>query len=305
LDSKTLKSINGLIQGGDKKHSLLSDIVSSQLDADRLDYLLRDSHFCGVSYGEYDFRWLLHCLTIVEYDGKERLGITRKGIGAVEHYLMARRLMVRNVYQHEKKHGAEFLLSMFLQYLAKAVLKEGLFDTLKENSIVVFFNQVFCFNEAMKKTKNKETLKNDFLNDNFDLYKSLCDYDIYSLIRFIAHQDIKHPVVEIAKRLQMRKNPKVMTVSSEDVENTKIKIEKIKQKNKAIQDWQLCLLTLPHLSYEISNDPILVADHGSKTTFLHNDSLIVKSISDKTENVYAICIDAEICNTKILNELLT
>src|SRR4029079_18727362 len=44
---------------------LLADIVSSQLDADRLDYLLRDSHFCGVTYGEFDLRWMLHSMHIV------------------------------------------------------------------------------------------------------------------------------------------------------------------------------------------------------------------------------------------------
>ena len=80
---------------------VLADIVSSQLDADRLDYLLRDSHFCGVQYGEFDFRWMLHCMTIVTYQGGERLGITHKGIGVVEHYLMARRfLRVINIACH-------------------------------------------------------------------------------------------------------------------------------------------------------------------------------------------------------------
>ncbi len=82
---------------------VLADIVSSQLDADRFDYLLRDSHFCGVRYGEYDFRWMLHCMTIVEYNDRERLGVTHKGIGVVEHYLMARRLMTRNIYHSQKK----------------------------------------------------------------------------------------------------------------------------------------------------------------------------------------------------------
>ena len=92
--------------------SVLADIVSSQLDADRLDYLLRDSHFCGVRYGEFDFRWMLHCMAIVESKEGERLGITHKGIGVVEHYLMARRLMTRNIYHSQKKlalrifHGA-------------------------------------------------------------------------------------------------------------------------------------------------------------------------------------------------------
>ena len=86
---------------------LLTDIVSSQLDADRFDYLLRDSHFCGVRYGQFDLRWMLHCLTIVPTEQGPRLGVTYKGVGVVEHYLAARRLMIRNIYHHYKKFAIE------------------------------------------------------------------------------------------------------------------------------------------------------------------------------------------------------
>src|SRR5476649_2227897 len=101
------------------KRRVLADIVSSQMDADRLDYLLRDSHFCGVSYGQFDFRWLLHCMAIVNAKQGERLGITHKGIGVVEHYLMARRLMIRNIYFLQKKLALEYLLIQLLILIAE------------------------------------------------------------------------------------------------------------------------------------------------------------------------------------------
>ena len=104
LSPEKFNEIANMIMHQPIKRRVLADIVSSQLDADRLDYLLRDSHFCGVKYGEFDFRWMLHCMTIVNGASGERLGITHKGIGAVEHYLMARRLMTRNIY-HSQKTG--------------------------------------------------------------------------------------------------------------------------------------------------------------------------------------------------------
>ena len=64
------------------KRSFYSDILSSQLDADRLDYLLRDNLMTGSRYGDYDLNWLLHALTVDRRTN--RLAITWKGISAVE-----------------------------------------------------------------------------------------------------------------------------------------------------------------------------------------------------------------------------
>ena len=97
----------------DKQWKLLRSIVSSQLDVDRFDYLLRDSHFCGVKYRVYDLHWLIDCLCRKE----EVLCIDEKGINSVEHYIMARRLMNKNVYFHRVKCAAEYLLRVIFQII--------------------------------------------------------------------------------------------------------------------------------------------------------------------------------------------
>ena len=87
----------------EKQIFLEADIISSQLDADRLDYLLRDSYFCGVKYGQYDINWLIRCVQkITQSKNVIRLGINKKGVAAIEHFLMARRLMTKNIYHHLK-----------------------------------------------------------------------------------------------------------------------------------------------------------------------------------------------------------
>ncbi|MBF0282969.1 MAG: hypothetical protein HQL51_00720, partial [Magnetococcales bacterium] len=95
--------------------SLGHQIISSQLDADRLDYLLRDAHFTGVAYGRYDLEWLLHSLQVrwVGVGGREapRLCVeTGKGPAALENYLHARDHMYRQVYDHKTVRGFEALL---------------------------------------------------------------------------------------------------------------------------------------------------------------------------------------------------
>ena len=146
----------------EKHRKLLADIVSSQLDADRLDYLLRDSHFCGVAYGEYDFKWMLNCLTAVDTKDGQRLGITYRGVGVVEHYLMARRLMMRNIYHHQKKYAGEKYLRRLLKLLASRLHQEPNFQNLADTTLGKFLAAVEPFNLGQVK-------KEDFIRQNFDL----------------------------------------------------------------------------------------------------------------------------------------
>src|SRR5205814_8212405 len=95
------------------KRTFFCDILSSQLDADRLDYLLRDNLHTGSRYGGYDLRWLMHSLTIAER--QDRLAVTWKGVSAVEAYLQARYHMYRNVYFHKVVRSAEGMLRLALQ----------------------------------------------------------------------------------------------------------------------------------------------------------------------------------------------
>jgi len=103
------------------KRTFLSDVISSQLDADRLDYLLRDNLMTGSQYGNYDLTWLIHALVVDE--DSSRLAVDRKGISAVEAYLQARYHMYRNVYFHKVVRSAEGMVRLALQ--RARILAEG------------------------------------------------------------------------------------------------------------------------------------------------------------------------------------
>lgn len=79
---------------------LVSQLVSSQLDCDRLDYLLRDSYFTGASYGQLDLDRILMAL---DYDPPtQQLVVAQKGQAAIEHYLVVRYFMYAQIYNHPK-----------------------------------------------------------------------------------------------------------------------------------------------------------------------------------------------------------
>ncbi len=101
-----------LLQGKPTR-SFYCDVICSQLDADRFDYLLRDNLMTGSRYGDYDLRWLLHALT-VDASGA-RLAVTLKGVSAVEAYLQSRYHMYRNVYFHKVVRSAEGMVQLALQ----------------------------------------------------------------------------------------------------------------------------------------------------------------------------------------------
>jgi HD superfamily phosphohydrolase len=94
-----------LIRGSDS--SPLQGLVSGSLDLDKIEYLKRDAFMCGVPYGEIDVDRLLHALTLLEDDsGRTRLGITDKGLAALESLLFAKYQMYRNVYWHHAVRSA-------------------------------------------------------------------------------------------------------------------------------------------------------------------------------------------------------
>ncbi|MCG9889845.1 MAG: HD domain-containing protein [Thermosynechococcaceae cyanobacterium MS004] len=91
---------------------LISQLITSQLDCDRLDYLMRDSYFTGASYGKLDLDRIVLAL---DYDPvTQQLVVARKGLAAIEHYLVVRYFMYAQVYNHPKNIAASWILERIL-----------------------------------------------------------------------------------------------------------------------------------------------------------------------------------------------
>ncbi|HEV8587308.1 MAG TPA: HD domain-containing protein [Pyrinomonadaceae bacterium] len=117
---KTLSTFSGdlphrvaSIIAGDFQPAALAQLVSSQLDVDRMDYLLRDSLMTGAKYGLYDLEWIINALQIDEEN--DRVYVAARGVYAVEEYLQARYYMFRQVYFHRTLRSAEAVLRSALR----------------------------------------------------------------------------------------------------------------------------------------------------------------------------------------------
>jgi hypothetical protein len=99
-------------------------LVSSQLDVDRLDYLLRDGHYSGAGYATYDLDWIIHAVQIASvrtgHDDPSDLVVDyRRGMYAVEQYLFARSYMYAQVYHHKTVRAAEWMFIKTLERFAQ------------------------------------------------------------------------------------------------------------------------------------------------------------------------------------------
>jgi HD superfamily phosphohydrolase len=113
--------VAGVIEGTFQP-AALAQLVSSQLDVDRMDYLLRDSLMTGAKYGIYDLEWVINALQIDEEN--DRIIVAARGLYAVEEYLQARYYMFRQVYFHRTLRSAEAVLRSALRR-ALTLLEEG------------------------------------------------------------------------------------------------------------------------------------------------------------------------------------
>ncbi|MFH1013897.1 MAG: HD domain-containing protein [Thermoplasmatota archaeon] len=105
--------ITQIIGGAVKKKPYLGQLLSSVIDVDQLDYLLRDSYYTGVAYGMIDSQRFFQTIGIHD----NHLAIHRKGVAAVESVLMARALMYSSVYFHKTVRIAEIMLSKAIELI--------------------------------------------------------------------------------------------------------------------------------------------------------------------------------------------
>lgn len=94
---------------------VVKDIVSGPLDADKQDYLLRDSHFCGVKYGVFDLYRLIDTLTTIQKEANRFLGATEDGIYAIEQFVLAKYHMNAQVYRHKVRLATDAMIVRALE----------------------------------------------------------------------------------------------------------------------------------------------------------------------------------------------
>ncbi len=237
----------------------LHQLVSSQLDMDRLDYLKRDSFFTGVSEGVVSNQRIIKMFDIVD----DEILIKEKGIYSIEKFIVARRLMYWQVYLHKTVLSAEFLLAKIISR-ARELLRNG------EKLFVTPELNMFLTKNISKSELEQEVYLNAFA--------SLDDNDIMTCIKvWMKSKDIV--LSRLASMLIERKLLKVkISNTSFDVEQIN-EIRKIHQKELGLNDHEIKYFVFQEQMINNAYDP------RKDTIKIKYKDGTVKDITDASDNL--------------------
>ncbi len=181
----------------------LHQLVSSQLDMDRLDYLSRDSFYTGVSEGVISAKRLIKMLSVKD----DELVVEEKGIYSVEKFIVARRLMYWQVYLHKTVVSAEFLMVKILKR-AKELARAG--------------QQLFA-TPALQRFLYQPTRMEDFVTNSevLETFSQLDDFDIMCAVK-VWQQSDDAVLSHLCQRMVNRKLFKIR-IFNQAVSNTHLK----------------------------------------------------------------------------------
>jgi len=253
----------------------LHQLVSSQLDMDRLDYLNRDSFYTGVSEGVIGFDRILKMLHVVN----DELVVEEKGIYSIEKFLISRRLMYWQVYLHKTVIAAEQLLVKIFQR-AKAIANTG---------VSLFASPSFNLLLA-----NKISTAAFYENELYlDAFMKLDDSDLFSAIKVWA----EHEDQILAKLCKLLIDRKLFTIEMQNEAFTPKSIQAHKELliisfplTLAEQDYFVFSGKITNNAYnmEVGNINILTKSKGLIDIADASDNLNLSALS-KTVEKYFIC----------------
>ena len=225
------------------KKKFLHQLISSQIDVDRLDYLNRDSFYSGVAEGIVNSTRIIDMYNV--FNGN--LVVDYKGIYTIEKFLLSRKLMYLQVYMHKTVLSAEHTLMNILKrakYLAS-------------NNISIFSTN------NLKKFLSPEINMNDKKNiaENLKLFSKLDDYDIMTSIKEWQNSN-DHILSCLSKQIIQRKLHKIHEIDKKDskyiLNQTKKKLNKKYIKKSSDSEYFVFLLRTKHKIYTPKINPINV-----------------------------------------------
>ena len=257
---------------GEYHRKFLHQLITSQLDIDRLDYLKRDSFYTGVAEGNISSDRLIAMINVVDNE----LVIEKKGIYSVEKFLIARRLMYWQVYLHKTSLVAEYMLVNILTR-AKELANQGV-ELFGSSSLKFFLYQ--------------KTDKNNFDNKVLNLFSELDDYDVLSAIKeWTNHSDkiLSKLSLMIVNRNLLKIEMFDEEVSNDHLSNTTSKFLKISKISEEEAKYFVFNGKISNQAYN-KNQPIKIASKNGTIEDIVNasDQLNLQALS-KPVNKYFLC----------------
>ncbi len=258
---------------GSYSRKFMNQLVSSQLDMDRLDYLKRDSFYTGVPEGNINSERIITMLNVVD----DHLVIEEKGIYSVEKFLVARRLMYWQVYLHKTGVAAEQLLIRVLKR-AKELIERG--ENLSCSPTLSYF------------LHNKVTL-DKFDSDVLGTFAKLDDYDIISAMKLWTEYDdfvLSNLCKMLLHRDLLKVKLKKKKINPEKLKKYALPLQKKYNINEAEANYFVFSGEISNVAYSSLNDKIQILHRNGKISDVAKASDQLNLVALSTEvTKYYIC----------------
>lgn len=232
---------------GESKRLFFNQLVASQLDMDRLDYLKRDSFYTGVSEGNINSERLISMLNVVE----DILVVEEKGLYSVEKFLMARRFMYWQVYLHKTSMVAEHMLIKIFER-AKFLVTAG--EELYASKALAYFLK-------------RDIQETEVSSETMHYFSMLDDVDIYAALKeWCSHSDF---VLSRLSAMVMERKLLKISVQEEAIEPELLdkKLAKVQSKLKISKDLASYFVfkgLMTNAAYLLNKHPIYISKKGEK-----------------------------------------
>ena len=250
----------------------LHDLVSSQLDMDRLDYLKRDSFFTGVSEGVVSNERIIKMFAVAN----DELVVREKGIYSIEKFIVARRLMYWQVYLHKTVLSAEFLLAKILER-AREIYNE-------DKKLFMVPKMLFFLEKQITKENYQDF---DFLKH----FSKLDDFDVFTCIKVWAES--KDKVISKLSNMLINRNLLKVQISSKKFSFEKLeKIKLSQQKKLGISAEEINYFVfqkeMTNNAYDPRKDKIKILFNNGliKDITLASDNLNISALSKPVKKYY-------------------
>jgi uncharacterized protein len=182
---------------GEGPRTIMRDIVSGPTDADKIDYLRRDSHYTGVNQGHFDYEYFLDQALGIEQSGESWLGFRANAIWAVEGLILARYQMRRTVYGHRNRVVTDLMLQRGIRAALGQSLPADLLEVPAVDRFLPWFDQYLdyddwrVFEEGLRDT-----------GEAGRMFRRLRDHDLLKVLVFLDGDDFREALGPVyARRL--------------------------------------------------------------------------------------------------------
>jgi len=281
ISSDDKKNIIGLLTGTKVDFSLMREIVSGPLDADKMDYLLRDSYFCGVKYGVFDLDRMLNTLDFYEENYDKHIAVRHDGINSLEQFVLAKYYMTTQVYRHK------------VRSVSDAMIIRGLELGLDKDEIN-FLNRLYRYENTEEYIDNylnywDERVINELVFSEkpgfaHDIFKRLYNRLLFKRIFSEKLKDID--------MLNERIKDKMININYKENEDLKRKLEKeiasikpLRCKKEYVIVNSFTIKSVREMSRNSEGEIMVIDKSGDKKSF-EEESTVFSSIDESMKDMY-------------------